>query len=54
MARAHHLHAPLPEGPGTQVPQNLPLGPCGDSAGPGLTLAIRPDIPSLPGLMTDG
>ena len=47
-------HVPLPLGPGSQVPRNLPLGPCGGGASPGLTLAVRPGIPSLPGLMTDG
>ena len=30
------------------------LGPCGGDAGLGLTLAVRLDVPSLPGLMTDG
>ena len=47
-------HYPRPEGPGTQVPQDLPPGPCGGSTGPGLTLAVRPGIPSIPRLMTDG
>ena len=53
LTQALHLHAPLPEGPGAQVPRNLPPGPRIGGAGPGLTLAILPGIPSLPGLMTD-
>ena len=53
MAQAHHLHASLLERPCTYVPRNLPPGSCGSGSGLGLTLAARPDIPSLPGLMTD-
>ena len=54
MAQAHHLHASLPKEPGASVPQNLPPGSCGGGSGLGLALAARPDIPSLPGLMTNG
>ena len=54
LAQVHHLHVPLPKGPGTQAPRNLPPGPCGGGADSGLTLAVRPDIPSLTGLKADG
>ena len=54
LAQAHHLHTPLPQGPGAQVPQNLPPGTRGGGSGPGLTLAAHRNMPSLPGLMTDG
>ena len=49
----HHLHALLPEGPCSQVPRHLPPGSFGGGAGPGITLSLRQDVPSLLGLMTD-
>ena len=53
-AQAHHLHASLPEGPSSSVPQHLPPGTRGGGLGRGLTLAAHLDLPYFPRLMTDG
>ena len=44
VAPSHHLHAPLPQGLGTQVPRYLPLGPCGGGSGHGMTWPPPQDI----------
>ena len=45
--RRHHLHAPLPQGLGTQVPRHLPPVPRGGGSGHGITWPLTPGYLTL-------